>query len=97
MTPRRSASALLALFLATGASAASAESGIASSYSGSGRTASGERQNAGALTAAHRTLPFGTMVLVTHKASGRSIIVRINDRGPFIRRRVIDLLQGVMS
>jgi rare lipoprotein A len=45
----------------------------------------------GALTAAHRTLPFGTMVRVTDNRSGRSIVVRINDRGPFVRGRVIDL------
>jgi rare lipoprotein A len=44
-----------------------------------------------ALTAAHRTLPFGTMVRVTNARSGRSVVVRINDRGPFVRGRVIDL------
>jgi rare lipoprotein A len=88
----RLASFLLGFFLATGASAAAAESGLASLYSYSDEvTASGERLNAKAFTAAHRTLPFGTMVLVTHKSSGRSVTVRINDRGPFIRGRVIDL------
>ena len=66
------------------------QSGIASVYSG-GRTANGERAAAGGLTAAHRTLPFGTMVKVTNSATGRSIVVRINDRGPFVRGRVIDL------
>ena len=55
------------------------------------RTANGERFDPGQLTAAHRTLPFGTRVRVTHRATGRSVIVRINDRGPFIRGRVIDL------
>jgi len=95
MTHRRSISVLLALFLATSISAAYAESGIASSYSGGERTASGE--HAGALTAAHRTLPFGTMVQVTHKTSGRSIIVRINDRGPFVRGRVIDVSRAGAS
>ncbi len=45
----------------------------------------------GALTAAHRTLPFGTMVRVTNDRTGRSVVVRINDRGPFVRGRVIDL------
>jgi peptidoglycan lytic transglycosylase len=69
---------------------ASAQSGIASFYSG-GRTASGERMNSGAMTAAHRTLPFGTMVRVTNNHSGRSVVVRINDRGPFVHGRVIDL------
>ena len=55
------------------------------------RTASGERFNPNALTAAHRTLPLGTKLRVTNKANGRSVIVRINDRGPFIGRRVIDV------
>jgi rare lipoprotein A len=48
-------------------------------------------------TAAHRTLPFGTMVQVTNKENGRSITVRINDRGPFLRGRVIDLMSGGAS
>jgi rare lipoprotein A len=65
-------------------------SGIASVYSG-GRTANGEVAAAGGLTAAHRSLPFGTMVKVTHTGTGRSVVVRINDRGPFVRGRVIDL------
>jgi rare lipoprotein A len=65
-------------------------SGIASVYSGS-RTASGEPMTAGAMTAAHRTLPFGSMVTVVNNRNGRSVIVRINDRGPFVRGRVIDL------
>jgi rare lipoprotein A len=69
---------------------ASAQSGIASVYSG-GLTANGEHASAGGLTAAHRTLPFGTMVRVTNNRSGRSVVVRINDRGPFIRGRVIDV------
>ena len=55
------------------------------------KTASGERVNSGALTAAHKTLPFGTMVRVTNKRNGKSVVVRINDRGPFVRGRVIDL------
>jgi rare lipoprotein A len=66
------------------------QSGIASVYSG-GRTANGEVASAGRLTAAHRSLPFGTMVRVTHRGNGRSVVVRINDRGPFVRGRVIDL------
>jgi rare lipoprotein A len=71
---------------------ASAQSGIASVYAYSGgRTASGERAAPGGLTAAHRTLPFGTMVRVTNRSSGRSVVVRINDRGPFVRGRIIDL------
>src|SRR5579871_5634303 len=65
-------------------------SGIASVYSG-GRTANGETAGAGGLTAAHRSLPFGTLVKVTNRGTGRSVVVRINDRGPFVRGRVIDL------
>jgi rare lipoprotein A len=70
--------------------AASAQTGIASVYSG-GRTADGERASPHGYTAAHRSLPFGTMVRVTNKRNGRSVVVRINDRGPFIRGRIIDL------
>lgn len=55
------------------------------------KTASGERFNMNAMTAAHRTLPFGTKVRVTNLANKRSVIVRINDRGPFARGRIIDL------
>jgi rare lipoprotein A len=65
-------------------------SGIASVYS-DGMTASGERMNPGAMTAAHRSLPFGTRVTVINRGNGRSVVVRINDRGPFVRGRVIDL------
>jgi len=67
-----------------------AQSGVASVYSG-GRTADGEHARASGLTAAHRSLPFGTMVRVTNRSSGRSVVVRINDRGPFVRGRIIDL------
>jgi rare lipoprotein A len=70
---------------------ASAQTGIASVYSG-GRTANGERANPHRMTAAHRSLPFGTLVRVTNQHTGRSVVVRINDRGPFIRGRVIDLM-----
>jgi peptidoglycan lytic transglycosylase len=69
---------------------ASAQTGIASVYSG-GQTANGERASASGLTAAHRTLPFGTMVRVTNTSTGRSVVVRINDRGPFVSGRIIDL------
>ena len=57
-------------------------------------TASGERFNTYTLTAAHRTLPFGTRVRITNLANGRSVIVRINDRGPFTRGRIIDISQA---
>jgi rare lipoprotein A len=55
------------------------------------RTANGERLNIHAMTAAHKTLPFGTHVRVTLLSTGKSIVVRINDRGPFVRGRIIDL------
>jgi rare lipoprotein A len=54
-------------------------------------TASGERFNMRALTAAHPYLPFGTRVRVTHLDNGRTVVVRINDRGPFVKNRIIDL------
>jgi rare lipoprotein A len=57
-------------------------------------TANGERYNPGGLTAAHRTLPFGTRVRVTSPSTGRSVVVRINDRGPYIGNRIIDLSVG---
>ncbi len=68
--------------------------GVASFYARSlaGRpTASGERFDPAALTAAHRTLPFGSLVRVTNPRNGRTVVVRINDRGPFSRGRTIDL------
>ena len=55
------------------------------------RTASGETFNTNALTAAHRSLPFGTKVRVVNKRTGRSVVVRINDRGPYAHGRIIDL------
>jgi peptidoglycan lytic transglycosylase len=71
---------------------AMAETGIASVYAYSGgKTASGERANPGGFTAAHRTLKFGTQVRVTNRRNGRNVVVRINDRGPFVRGRVIDI------
>ena len=78
-------STLLAL-----SSLAHAQSGIASIYSG-GKTANGEHASARGLTAAHRSLPFGTRVRVVNRSNGRSVVVRINDRGPFVRGRIIDL------
>ena len=61
------------------------------------KTASGERFNANALTAAHKTLPFGTQVRVTNLNNGRHVMVTINDRGPFSHKRVIDLSQAAAS
>ena len=53
--------------------------------------------NASLMTAAHRSLPFGTKVLVTNKRNGKSVVVRINDRGPFIRGRVIDVSKAAAA
>lgn len=71
-----------------------AQTGMASYYKHGKRTANGERFNPHGLTAAHRTLPFGSRVLVTNLNNGKSVIVRINDRGPFSKGRVIDLSLG---
>jgi rare lipoprotein A len=71
-----------------------AEIGVASFYAetfNGRRTASGERYDMQALTAAHPTLPFGSRVRVTNLHNGRSVVVRINDRGPHVENRVIDL------
>lgn len=75
-------------------SAAVAQVGMASYYKSGKVTANGERFNPHGLTAAHRTLKFGTKVRVTNLKTGKSVIVRINDRGPFIRGRIIDLALG---
>lgn len=75
----------------------SGDSGIASYYWQGQRTASGAAFNPNGLTAAHRTLPFGTRVRVTHTGNGRSVDVTINDRGPFIGGRIIDLSRGAAS
>lgn len=76
------------------------ETGMASYYAQklqSRKTASGERLDNNALTAAHRSLPFGTEVAVKNLANGKSVQVRINDRGPFVRGRVIDLTRAAFS
>lgn len=80
-----------ALTLAVNEAAAKDDCGSASWYALTSKTASGERMNPALLTAAHRTLPFGTKVKVTNQNNGRAVVVRINDRGPFIKGRVIDL------
>jgi rare lipoprotein A len=68
-----------------------ASRGIASFYTEGTQTASGEKFNTNELTAAHPTLPFGTRLRVTNVASGRSVTVRINDRGPYVAGRVVDV------
>jgi rare lipoprotein A len=73
------------------ASTETASHGLASFYSTGRQTASGEAFDRYALTAAHRTLPFGTRLRVTNVATGQSVTVRVNDRGPFIPGRVVDV------
>ncbi|MBW4448652.1 MAG: septal ring lytic transglycosylase RlpA family protein [Spirirestis rafaelensis WJT71-NPBG6] len=80
----------------TGGQVQATSKGMASyyGYESGNRTATGERFNPQGFTAAHRSLPFGTRVRVTNTGNGRSVVVRINDRGPFIRGRVIDVSLG---
>lgn len=79
--------------LVAASSVLKAQTGVASVYSteSGSRTASGARLNPGALTAAHRTLPFGSKVRVTNQSNGRSVVVVVNDRGPFVHGRIIDV------
>jgi rare lipoprotein A len=75
----------------TAAGAPMASQGLASFYSQGARTASGEKFDARELTAAHPTLPFGTKLRVTNVATGQSVTVRVNDRGPYVPGRVVDV------
>ena len=90
-------SILAAFMLCAVTLSAHAQTGIASVYrpsdpdGGGPLAANGEHIDTGALTAAHKTLPFGTLARVTNKRNGRSAVVRINDRGPFVKGRIIDL------
>jgi rare lipoprotein A len=93
----RSETAEETTIIAPGAWPLSVEQGLASYYGREfhGRkTANGERFDMNGLTAAHRTLPFGTVVRVTNLSNNKSVTVRINDRGPFVEGRIIDLAQG---
>lgn len=81
----------LVLGIDIGRPLAASQCGKAAWYELSGRAASGEYTSPKAMVAAHRTLPFGTQVKVENLANGRSVVVRINDRGPAERDRVIDL------
>jgi rare lipoprotein A len=85
------AAALVLMRTEPSAAAGAASCGGASWYALTSKTASGERMNPAKLTAAHRSLKFGTQVKVTNQRNGRSVIVRINDRGPFTRWRIMDL------
>ena len=86
----------MVLFVGTGCARKITETGLASYYgAGDGyngrKTANGEIFNKNKLTAAHKTLPFGTIVKVKNLQNGKTIKVRINDRGPFVKGRIIDL------
>jgi rare lipoprotein A len=94
MVPCKFPFAVVSLMIAI--SPVHAESGVASFYGG-GKTASGEVSGPTGFTAAHRTLPFGTMVLVTNTRNGRTVVVRINDRGPFGRGRIIDVSRAAAT
>ncbi len=92
MKLRKAAALCSALIMFGFVSVANAQTGIASIYAYRGeKTANGEYARPTKLTAAHKTLPFGTRVRVTNRRNGRSVVVRINDRGPFVRGRIIDL------
>ena len=79
------------MLITTETTHAYSQSGIASYYWQPQKVASGENFNPNAMTAAHKTLPFGTKVRVIHSKTGRSVVVTINDRGPFVKGRIIDL------
>ncbi len=91
----KGAFSLVLLLAASTSIHAGGKANLASRYSEiGGKTASGEAYSPTKLTAAHRTLPFGTLVRVTNLNNGRTTVVRINDRGPFVKNRVIDLSQA---
>jgi rare lipoprotein A len=91
------AAAAVSSSIATLPAEAASSCGRASWYALNSRTASGEWMKPAAMTAAHRSLPFGTKLRVTNPRNGKSVIVRVNDRGPFIRGRVIDLSKGAAA
>ncbi len=86
--------ACAAVLLAVAPAHASSQTGKASWYKMGKVTANGERFKPNGLTAAHRTLPFGTKVLVKNLRNGKTVTVRINDRGPFVKSRIIDVSMG---
>lgn len=101
MTARflRSSGVALAGTIALGLSAgiANAQCGNASWYALTSKTASGERMNPDGMTAAHRSLPFGTKIKVINQRNGKEVVVRVNDRGPFTKGRVLDLSRGAAN
>jgi rare lipoprotein A len=90
----RLVSLLIAVSVFTVCPSFAATTGLASYYKTGYKTASGERYNPEGYTAAHRKLPFGTKLKVTNLRNGKSVVVRVNDRGPFIAKRVLDLSYG---
>ena len=91
------AAVLLAAASFVGCQQSFAECGIASTYSTGSQTANGEHYNHMGISAAHKSLPFGTRVVVRNQRTGHSITVRINDRGPFVAGRIIDLSTGAKN
>ena len=90
--------ALAAITMVAATPALSSETcGSASWYALTSLTASGERMDPERMTVAHRTLPFGTTLKVTNPSNGRSVVVRVNDRGPFVRGRVLDLSKAAAA
>jgi rare lipoprotein A len=77
--------------------AANAQTGVASHYSDLSSTASGRSYSSGAMVAAHRSHPFGTKLRVKNLRNGRSVVVTVVDRGPFVKGRIIDLSRGAAS
>ena len=93
----RIAALTITAFLVTIPAMAHAQCGRASWYALTSKTASGERMNPAAMTAAHRSLPFGTKVKVVNPGNGKVVVVRINDRGPFARGRILDLSKAAAA
>jgi rare lipoprotein A len=87
----------VAILLATATMASARDIAAICTEKSGAKTASGERFLPEKLTAAHRTFPFGTMVRVTNLDNGRTVVVRINDRGPFNKGRVIDVTPAVAA
>jgi rare lipoprotein A len=92
-----SAALAATILMLSGNAFAGQSCGGASWYALHSRTASGEMMNPGAMTAAHKTLPLGSKVRVTNSRTGKSLVVRINDRGPFVKGRIIDLSKGAAT
>ena len=97
LRPQRITALIITAFLVSIPALAHAQCGGASWYALTSKTASGERMNPAAMTAAHRSLPFGTKVKVVNPRNGRAVVVRINDRGPFARGRILDLSKAAAA